>query len=107
MNAVDPIVQRIDKLLEMPFWLSTLETGEQYQRYEDDTPLGYLAVLFGGDGDGYITVFHEQDPNDRHMSMRFRMPMIGGGQSPRVRNALLILARAIQLDNEDKPQQRG
>jgi hypothetical protein len=34
------------------------------------------------------------------------MPLIGGGQSPRVRNALLILAEAIRLDNIDAPQDR-
>ena len=35
-------------------------------------------------------------------ALRFRMPGGGGGMSFRTRVALLILARAIQLD-EDKP----
>lgn len=96
----------IRQLLEDSFWLATLETGRTYQRYEDDSPLGYLSLVFGGDGDGHIMVIQEQDPNEHKMSMRFRMPMQGGGQSPRVRNALLILAEAIRLDNIDNPQQR-
>lgn len=94
------------QLLETPFWPSTLKPGELYQRYEDDSPLGFLSITFGCDGDGHILVLHEQDPKERRFSMRFRMPMTGGGQSPRVRNALLILAEAIRLDNEDHPQHR-
>lgn len=97
----------IKKLLETPFWPSTLKTGEFYQRYEDDSPLGFLSVVIGCDGDTHMMVMHECDPNERRMSMRFRMPMTGGGQSPRVRNALLILAEAIRLDNLEHPQQRG
>lgn len=38
-------------------------------------------------------------------SLRFRT-YAGGGQSPRVRNALLILAEAIRRDNEARPQRR-
>lgn len=96
----------IHKLLNAPFWPETLETGKCYQRFEDDSPNGYISVVFGGDGDGHLMVIAEQDPNDHKLSMRFRMPLQGGGQSPRVRNALLILAEAIRLDNEDHPQHR-
>ena len=99
--------QTIKQILETPFWPSTISVNECYRRYEDDSPLGQLAVTFSSDGDGHIIVLHEQDPNERKFSMRFRMPMTGGGQSPRVRNALLILAEAIRLDNEDRPQNRG
>lgn len=77
-----------------------------YQRFEDDSPEGFISVMFGGDGDGYLTIAAQMDPNEHKWSMRFRMPMMGGGQSPRVRNALLILAEAIRLDNLDHPQQR-
>lgn len=98
---------QIHKLLNKPFWLETLETMTCYQRYEDDSPLGSISVVFGVDGDGHLSVVSEPDPNEPRLSMRFRMPMIGGGQSPRVRNALLILAEAIRLDNEEHPQHRG
>jgi len=103
VKNIEAIIQQV---LETPFWLSTIKTRECYQRYEDDSPLGFLSITFGDDGDGHMLVIHEQDPNEPRFSMRFRMPMTGGGQSPRVRNALLILAEAIRLDNLEQPQNR-
>lgn len=97
---------RIKKLLEENFWLPTLDTMSNYQRFEDDSMSGSLNVAFGTDGDGHITVIQDRDPKEFKLAMRFRMPMIGGGESPRVRNALLILAEAIRLDNLDHPQHR-
>lgn len=96
----------IDCVLNSNYWLPTLKTGEVYQRYEDDSPLGTLSVIIGGDGDCHIAVIQERDPKECRLSMRYRMPMTGGGQSPRVRNALLVLAEAIRLDNIDHPQHR-
>ncbi len=98
--------QEIRRLLEKPYWPQTLEAGKLYERFEDDSPTGRISVVFGGDGDGYIMLNAVQDPNEHKLSMRFRMPMMGGGQSPRVRNALLILAEAIRLDNKYQPQDR-
>ena len=54
----------------------------------------------GRDSDILITTDKHHGP-----AMRFRMPIVGGGQSPRVRNALMILALAIKLDNEEHPQE--
>jgi hypothetical protein len=103
----DDVPAVIEELLSKPFWIPSLKPMEWYNRYEDDSPLGSLSVVFGEDGDGHISVIQDRDPNEFKMSMRFRMPMVGGGQSPRVRNALLILAEAIRLDNLDNPQQRA
>jgi hypothetical protein len=100
------IETQIKKLLESVFWLPTLKTGEYYQRYEDDSPEGFVAVTFSSDGDGHVTLSAMPDPKEHGLYFRFRMPMTGGGQSPRVRNALLILAEAIRLDNEERPQDR-
>jgi hypothetical protein len=100
-------VQIVHAILEESFWLPTLKPAFNYVRFEDDSRKGNIAVMFGEDGDGYINVTSERDPDDPHFSMRFRMPMVGGGQSPRVRTALLILAEAIRLDNEERPQHRG
>ena len=50
--------------------------------------------MFTKDGDAWIGI-------DVRNFLRFRMPLCGGGQSPRTRNALLILAEAIRLDNEE------
>lgn len=34
-------------------------------------------------------------------TLRYRMPITGGGRFPRVRNALLLLAEAIRQEGED------
>lgn len=95
------------ELLDAHYWPEGINSGEVYQRFEDDSPTGFIQVVFGEDGDAHFAVIQDRDPNDFRFSMRFRMPMIGGGESPRVRNALLILAEAIRLDNEDHPQKRN
>jgi len=94
-------------LLESWFWPKSLGTMEPYERFEDDSPRGQISVLFTQDGDGWIQVISKPDPNEMNSMFRFRMPMIGGGESPRTRVALLILAEAIRLDNEKNPQHRG
>jgi len=110
----DPL-KVVHTLLESNFWLPSLKTDGFYQRFddnpikrfEDDSPKGTIGVGFSHDGDGWLTVIHTPDPHDHHMSCRFRMPFIGGGESHRTRIALLILAEAIRLDNEKDPQHRG
>ena len=90
------------RVLEHPFWISDLQTSEVYERIHDDhdgTKEGRLMVQFTLDGDVWITT----DKHQGH-SMRFRT-FGGGGQSQRVRNALMILALAIKLDNEEHPQE--
>jgi len=95
----------IKVLLESHFWLKDLEPSTAYGRFDDDTYTGHITVVFSQDGDGWLEVLSEKDPEDP-FSHRFRMPFHGGGQSGRVRTALLILALAIKLDNEERPQQR-
>ena len=91
-------------LLEAAFWPKSLKTNTQYSRYDDDTYMGHISVVFSGDSDGWLDIMSEKDPEDM-FSHRFRN-FFGGGQSERVRNAILILAMAIKLDNEDRPQHR-
>lgn len=101
----DPLsVVRI--LLEQCFWLPSIKSKDSYLRFEDDSREGTIEVSFTPDGDGWIEVLSKPDPNEVHWSFRFRMPMMGGGQSPRTRVALMILAEAIRLDNEKNPQCR-
>ena len=92
-------------LLESHFWHEGLEPNTTYARFDDDTYSGHISVAFSQDGDGWLEVLSEKDPEDP-LSHRFRMPLHGGGQSGRVRTALLILALAIKLDNEERPQNR-
>lgn len=69
-------------------------------RYQDDTDgsredAHTLTVSQGPDGDMYVRVGSSR-------LLRFRSG-IGGGNSLRVHNALRILAKAIELDNKDRP----
>ena len=111
----DSPLEVVHAILDSNFWLSSLETmgfysrfeEEKAERLEDDSPEGVISVGFSNDGDGWIQVLCKPDRDDFHTTFRFRMPLIGGGQSPRTRVALLILAEAIRLDNENNPQHRG
>lgn len=97
----DDIEAIVHRLLESNFWLPKLSTKEMYSRQHDDhdgTWTGKLNVCIGEDGDAWI------ETRDTEMaSLRFRVPMFGGGCSPRVRTALVILAEAIRIDNEKQP----
>ena len=101
----DPAVV-IRTLLESDFWIGSLDAMESYMRFEDDSRKGSIRVTFSPDGDGWIMIMSERDPNDLNWSSRFRTDFSGGGESPRVRVALLIMAEAIRLDNEKHPQHR-
>ena len=94
-------------ILEYPFWPPTIKTREAYMtRFEDDSPTGNIVVMFGPDGDGWIEIVAKPDPHELGNSLRFRN-YGGGGQSLRVHAALFVLAEAIRLDNEDRPQHRS
>lgn len=89
-------------VLEQPFWLPSIEPMTSYARLGDDNN-GIIEVFFGKDGDGHVEVSSEPDPEEFSMSHRFRA-YFGGGESLRTRTALHILAKAIQLDNEERSQ---
>ena len=97
----------LNTLLSTPFWPSTLNTTELYQRTHDDhdgTYTGSINITLDPMGDVHLLL----EPNLSHFNrnLRFRTPG-GGGQSERVRTALLILAEAIRLDNLERPQSTG
>lgn len=97
----------ISALLKETWWPKHLEllTGYSRMRFEDDSVLGTIGVIMSHDGDAWIEIVSTPDPNEFGRSLRFRT-FLGGGQSPSVRNALLILAEAIRLDNKEHPQHR-
>ena len=74
--------------------------NDRQVRIEDDSPDGKLAVVFSNDGDGWIAVYPSKQ-SSLYKGLRFRVPGCGGGQSSRVRQALMVLALAIKADNED------
>jgi hypothetical protein len=93
------ISKAIKKILETPFWPPMLNPYQPYFRTQDDCEGDKsegISVTIGEDGDAWVFT------NTKMHSCRYRMPFLGGGRSPRVRNALLILAMAIKMDNEEK-----
>jgi len=102
MSNQDKVSRDVSRILKKDFWLPGLVVGECYRRLHDDNDgekEGYVIVGFLPDGDAWITT-----DKTRGSGLRFRTSF-GGGRSLRVRNALLILAEAIRLDNEDHPQE--
>lgn len=95
----DQVLELIPRILLSNFWLPTIHPMTCYARIHDDTDgkeAGIIKVVFSNDGDAHIWI-------DNCPALRFRMPDLGGGLSPRVRVALLILAEAIRLDNANDP----
>ncbi|MEI6165905.1 MAG: hypothetical protein WCS52_01805 [bacterium] len=89
------------RILETPWWPPMLSSDGRYYRPQDDCPPSEgsgIAVSIGCDGDAWVQTYQPM-----MQSCRYRVPMFGGGMSPRVRQALLILAMAIKLDNEENP----
>ena len=66
----------------------------------DDMNQGRLRLILDGDSDVSIAVItHEGEMAD----VEFCTPFSGGGRSPKVREALLNLCRAIQIGNVTNP----
>ena len=83
------------------YWLASLDTMTAYTRRQDDTDgecdhTHDLSVTIGRDGDCWVEAGGGR-------LLRFRA-YSGGGGSLRTRQALMVLAEAIRLDNEDSPQ---
>jgi hypothetical protein len=92
----------VKRVLENPFWIQGLSYKTAYSRIHDDhdgTFDGEIGVYFTQDSDAWVEIAKKDGG-----ALRFREGIIGGGSSPRVRNALMILAYAIKLDNEKHPQ---
>ncbi|MFA5386379.1 MAG: hypothetical protein WC297_01830 [Candidatus Paceibacterota bacterium] len=103
--SVERLLKDARRVLENPFWIPEIETGVAYRRVHDDhdgTEEGMLIVTFSLDGDAWVTIDKHHGP-----SLRFRN-YFGGGNSPRTRNALMLLALAIKLDEakEDKRKRK-
>lgn len=86
--------EAIRKLLERPTWPEGVEARKTYERAGDMGEDGALRVLVDEQGDVYVGT---------HLRHTHRFcTKVGGGRSPRTRAALLILAEAIRLDNEER-----
>ncbi len=101
--SVATLENYVKKVLEHPFWISTLRADATYERTHDDhdgTFEGKIAVSFDRMGDAWLTV---DKSSTFGSALRFRT-FGGGGNSLRTRAALMILAEAIRLDNEERPE---
>jgi hypothetical protein len=97
----------MEVLLNTPSWPTGLETEQEYMRIGDDDK-SFLRIVFSRDGDAWPNVFsveQKMDPQHWSSSPRYRT-YFGGGQSLRTRAALCILAKAIAMDNAERPQRQ-
>lgn len=95
-RSLDDIVRKL--LDEGLPWPAELQANTVYERVQDDhdgTQEGKIKVGFTQDGDAWVTTDKHRGP-----TLRFRT-LLGGGNSVRVRNALVLLALAIHLENEE------
>jgi hypothetical protein len=99
-KATSKTPKNLRNVLDNLPWPEGLDTQKLYARFRDDhdgTFQGRLLVQIGPDGDAYIGT----DGRPGEM-IRFRT-LLGGGNSTRVRNALVLLALAIKLDSDERP----
>jgi hypothetical protein len=78
-------------------------------RKEDMSPRGQLKLHQDDDGDYYVSVYQD-DGNGMIVewaTVEFCMCGMGGGKSPNTRKALVELAKAMELDNEESPSRAG
>jgi hypothetical protein len=90
----------IKKILETPYWPPELEVDARYFRIQDDCD-GDLSEGIEVSVDQMGDIFVQTNCSPIH-TCRYRT-WGGGGRSLRVRNALLLLAIAIKMDNDEHP----
>ena len=76
-----------------------LPLGEFFERRED-MGKGRLRLILDGDSDVSIAVISDEG---EMADVEFCVPFSGGGRSPKVRQALLDLCRAIRDENLTNP----
>jgi len=76
-------------------WPNARDVG----RYGDMGPQEYLRVGLDSDNDVYVSVWDGENGG----SVEFCTPGIGGGSSPKVREALIALMVAMEEDNAAQP----
>lgn len=93
--------KRLERFLQTLPWPEILHSNTLYSRVHDDHDgeyKGEIRLTFSPDGDAWV----ETTGTRLGTPLRFRT-LFGGTMSPRVRTALVILAFAIKMDNEERP----
>ena len=90
------------ELFEDAFWPPSLSTAKNYRVQTDDSDgqpeFGQLTVAIAQDGDVHLWISGHEG-----MSHPVRMrTYAGGGRHLMVRNALLLLALAIQFEQDER-----
>ena len=82
---------------------------EPVSRKEDMSPRGQLKLQQDDDGDFYVSVYSDDGDGviTESATVEFCTCGMGGGQSPHTRKALIELAKAMELDNEERPARAG
>ena len=94
----------IKQILEDNFWISSLKPDYPYFVTNDDYAGRRhegITVTIDSQGDAWISINDE----DAYCNARIRT-FAGGGHNHRTRNALMILAEAIRLDNDERECKR-
>lgn len=91
----DVLEERITEILEGDFKLPSVEFGQSFKRIHDDNDGLATGLSLKIDMDGNIKV----DVDAEYMSARYRHAG-GGGRSLRTRNALMVLALAMEKDSQ-------
>ena len=94
-----------------PRWPDGLEPDKRYEVLCDDNGVrcdAKLSVVVDSQGDVYLCMREYRDENRDHTNLKTN-PHVrictrsGGGRMHRTRQALLWLAKAIELDTADNP----
>lgn len=117
MTKKDASRTSVESVVLRPRWPDGLEQGQFYQfNCDDDGRDGdaFFRVLIANDGDVHLSASKRIEPaftdpvtGKSQPSLYNNFPSVrcrtlgGGGRHLRTRQALLWLARAIQLDNEE------
>lgn len=105
MNCREYDAEALLKVLNAGAEPNIPETRDEFiTRLEDMSPMGRMSVLMQGDADVVVQVVSGDQYGDVRAvaGVEFCVPGTGGGGSPRTHKALVELARAMELDNQDR-----
>lgn len=94
IEAAEAYLKQKDETLADP--VPVLEFFER----REDMGTGRLQFILDGDADVIVTVI---DKEGHATSVEFCTPVIGGGRSPKVREALINVMKAIREENLTSP----
>jgi hypothetical protein len=100
------VTEHVESVVFHPHYPEGVEQMTPYKVLCDDKGRNgtvWLSVLVSKDGDVHVGMFDQENPDstpDPEPTIRVRT-YGGGGRNMRTHQALLWLARAIQLDNKE------